>query len=88
MVGRGDGKTPAAEARQRTRLRGWLERPDFQAVYSIPYVHSQVDYLEGLGVVEVINRNGSGGRAGGDQAFTQDAQTPSKPLPGVILGNV
>src|ERR671920_1555986 len=79
---------PAAGARQRKRLRERLERPDLQAVYGVPYVHSQVDSLEGLGVVEVVDRDGCGGRASSDQTFAQDAQTPSKRLAGVILGKV
>src|ERR687897_78678 len=79
---------PAAGARQRKRLRERLERPDLQAVYGVPHIHGQVDSLEGLGVVEVVDRDGCRGRASGDQTFAQDAQTPSKRLPGVILGKV
>src|SRR5688572_21484564 len=67
---------------------GRLERPDLQAVYGVPHIHGQVDSLEGLGVVEVVDRDGCGGRAAGYQAFTQVAKTPTKRLPGVILGKV
>ncbi len=56
----GAGVNTAAGARQRKRLRKRLERPDFQAVYGVPHVHGQVDSLDGLGVVEVVDRDGSG----------------------------
>src|SRR5918998_1309805 len=85
------GGDPVAITRRgyaRYRKRGRLERPDLQPVYGVTHIHGQVDSLDDLGVVEVVDRDGCGGGASGDQTFAQEAQTPSERLSGVILGKV
>src|SRR5829696_7588976 len=66
----------------------WLERPDLQAVDGVAHIHRQVDGLEGLGIVEVVDRDGRGGGASGEQTVAEAAPAASTRLAGVTQGDV